>query len=244
MVDDLGSFDRIDDRGTGDRIETGVLVILIFDRSDLKPVTGPPEPTGGEIAFFGKEMAFAVLLDRLGSQTQQSFVIRDRREHFGVEDQPDLVANVVVHPVGVNDPFALAEDDISFQVHFQRDFVRLGVFSLKIENTLGPEDQAVGRNVDRAETGQPVDDQIDSGGDDPDRLVGVRASRPFDVDRGVAPGENPDTSVADRRFVCLGAWCRDDVEFRVLSPANRAGGARLTSFQSPIVNGWFGFRGA
>ena len=129
-------------------------------------------------------------------QPELSLILGRRREHVGVDHRTHLVANVVVHPVGIDVPAPLLEDDVPFHVDFQGNVGRLEgpVAEIGLLRAGGPDHHPIGGDVDRAQVGQPVDDQHHTRVEDPDPLVGAGIERPLELDRGdpaARKGPNP-----------------------------------------------------
>ena len=55
------------------------------------------------------------------ARSRKPGVVLHRREHFGVEDRADALRDVVVHRLRIDDAVAFAEDDVAFEVQFERD---------------------------------------------------------------------------------------------------------------------------
>ena len=70
------------------------------------------------------------------------------------EHRADAVGHVVVHPVGIDDPLALAEDDVALHVELQRHALVLRRSGRSRSGSVragGPDHQPIGRDVDRAD---------------------------------------------------------------------------------------------
>ena len=200
MLDHRLAGGRIEHRLAGQRIDHRLLEVLEVDVAGLEAVAWLAHPAGGEEGVLGEVVVRGGLLEHVGVQPQQPLVAPHRREHVGVEHRADVVRHVVVHPVGVDRPLALAEDDVPFEVEFQRRPLVLEGRPAHVQplQAAGPDHHAVGRDVDRAHVADPrkaaagVDDHVHAGVDPGDLLVGVGIGAELAVDGDVAAGEDAD----------------------------------------------------
>ena len=120
--------------------------------------------------------------------------MRHRREHVGVEHRAHVVGHVVVHPVGVDDPLALAEDDVALHVELQRRalVLRRSARQVGLLQAGGPDHQPIGRDVERADlaAAMSVDDDVHPGIDHRDPLVAGRIGEPLGLHGHVAAGKD------------------------------------------------------
>ena len=142
------------------------------------------------------------LPDHRRPQPQEPLVGRHGGEQLGVEDYADVGVHVVIHPLGVDDAVALAEDDIAFHVDFQGRLA--GLIGLAGLAGLGhadrPEHQPVGGKVDRAHVRHAVDDHVHTRLDNRHRPVGGPVNLPLRLHRHLAAGEHPDPPRRRRRY--------------------------------------------
>ena len=194
---------RIDDELAGQRVAARRLHILKRDLAGLQPVAGHADAAGGDSPVGGAEVILIQLLEDFGFQPDQSLVTRRRRQDLGVQHDSTLLPHVVVHPFGVDDPVALAKDDVAFQVEFQRRLFGLqflaGRLAAEIQRIQagGPDDDPVGLDVDLAvrQTRHVLDSgdhHVDPRRDRGDRLAAVRAGEHFALHPHVAARADDD----------------------------------------------------
>ena len=196
------------------RVRIERLGLQVFER-DLVGAEGIArffEPAGGDDGVAGGEVGLVELANRPGPQPHEAlvfevFALGQRREQFGVEDHPHLAADVVEHPVGVDDAVALAELDVAFHVDFERRVLLLRRLAAEAEIAPGgPNHRAIGGEVDRADgtkrggdgTGrQPFDQDADAPRGN-DRSLAGSEGLGLDLRGIVAAGEEFDPPHAGR----------------------------------------------
>ena len=145
--------------------------------------------------FSGIEAVRGGLLHDVGVQPQQAVVGWDRREDVGVQHGPHVVRHVVIHPLGINHPVALAEDDVPLHVELQGRGLVLLRPTREVGRFLasgGPDHQPIGRNVDRLEALEPVDHDVHARIDRRDPLPAIGIGEPLGLDGHVATGKDAD----------------------------------------------------
>ena len=199
---------RIEHRLAGQRIDHSLFDVLEIHFVGLQAIGRLAHPAGGDERVLGKEPVRAGLLKYVGVQPQQSLIFRRRREQIGFEHRAHLVRHVVIHPLGLDHPLALAENDVPFHVQFQRDSFVLPHFGQIGHLVAGdPNHQPIGGNVDRphlAEAGNTadgVDNHVHARVDYSDPLVAGRIGKPLDLHGHVAAGidANPPHALGQRQ---------------------------------------------
>src|SRR4029079_13790073 len=115
-----------------------------------------------------------------------------------VKNDAGMTTDIVVHPVGIDDSIALAEDDVPLHVEFEGlIFVLQPLRAKSLALVLRPQNESIGLDVDGAEVRKPVHDDVHARGKGDDQLTWIRACRCSDLEAGAAPGQHSKATLAN-----------------------------------------------